>query len=140
MLTCVYENHNCTHHGGWNPLSMIIPKSKSMKHMWFSRYHLIEHWWRIYKLNLTKFITFQSLIINLDMKKYLKYEPLIYLDAMVIDHIVAHIFYIYIPYSFQEIYTFVIYFQWVQVLLGVHWYKHIFLLEICCLVCQSMAL
>jgi hypothetical protein len=74
------------------------------------------------------------------MKKYLKYEPLIYLDAMVIDHIVAHIFYIYIPYSFQEIYTFVIYFQWVQVLLGVHWYKHIFLLEICCLVCQSMAL
>lgn len=143
MLTCVQENHNCTHHGGWNPLSTIIPKSKSTKHMWFSRFHLIEHWW-IYKLNLIKFITFQLLIINLDIKKYLKHEPLIYLltylDAMVIYITLLHIHFIYIPYSFQEIYTSVIYFERIKVLLGVHGYKCIFLLEICCLVCQSIVL
>ncbi len=96
---CVYENHNCTCHGGWNPLSTIIPKSKSMKHMWFFRFHLIEHWW-IYKLNLTKFITFQLLIINLDMKKYLKYEPLIYLLTYLLrcngntSHCCTHILFI----------------------------------------------
>jgi hypothetical protein len=78
------------------------------------------------------------------MKKYLKYEPLTYLltylDAMVIHRIVAHMYFIYIPSSFQDIYTLVIYFQRLKVLLGIHGYKHIFLLEICCLVSQSMAI
>jgi hypothetical protein len=54
------------------------------------------------------------------MKKYLKYEPLIYLltylDAMVIHHIVAHTFYLYhlfisrdlhIGYLFSESQSFV---------------------------------